>query len=137
MTSKLLKPEEVHAVGLAAVTNAIELMSDAKALLDLGSARRAYALGVIAVEEAAKSLRCREILFDWAGSLTVVQLNTKLRPKTNAHVRRYRQTLEYIRALNPGQPLPPGWANLEGVAKADMRARERAFTSRWPPRALQ
>jgi AbiV family abortive infection protein len=112
---------------MAAVTNALDLMGDAAALLSAGSPRRAYALGVIAVEEAAKSLRCREILQDWPATITVAQLNKKLKPATNAHVRRYLQTLAYIGALNPAAPLPPGFDDLEAMAKSDMRARERVL----------
>jgi hypothetical protein len=66
-------------------------------------------------------MRCREILDQWPGAITVEQLNTKLKPKTNAHARRYLQALAYIAALNLGAPLPPGWQNLEEVAKADQR----------------
>lgn len=127
MTSKRLTPEEVHAVGRAAVENALQIMGEALVLLGAGRARRAYALGVIAVEEVAKYLTCREELRDWAGPLTVPELNGKLRPpgRGRAHVERYIHTLSYLAVLS-GQ-LPEGWNDLEAVAKSDMRARERAL----------
>lgn len=69
MTSKLLSPEEVHEVGVTAFENALRLMSDAAFLLEAGRPRRAYALGVIAVEETAKHLRCRDVLQSWVSGM--------------------------------------------------------------------
>lgn len=127
MTSKQLSPAQVHAVGTAAARNALDLMSDASTLLESGASRRAYALGVIAVEELAKSLRCRDILNKWPESITVTQLNKKLKPLTNAHQRRYAQALGYLAALNPGFAMHSGLADLEEWARTDMRPRERTL----------
>lgn len=100
-------------------------MDDAHLLLASDRLRRAYALGVIAVEEAAKYMRCRHALETWSGALTVAQLNAILRPKGNAHVPRYLETLCYLAALAPN-----AWrrgTDFKKMAEMDMRARERAL----------
>jgi len=128
MTSKRLTPAQVHAVGRAAVENALNLMSDSLTLLDAGRARRAYAIGVIAVEEMAKYLVCRQALEPWTGTLTVAELNATLRPAGGkAHVRRYATTLEYLASMTPWVPLPPGIRTFTELALSDMRARERTL----------
>ena len=45
-----------------AVKNALELMADAEILLNSRRPRRGYALGIIATEEAAKHLVCKDVL---------------------------------------------------------------------------
>jgi AbiV family abortive infection protein len=123
LTSKRLGPAEVHTVGLAAAENALAIMEDAKALLDAGRYQRAYALGVIATEEAAKFNLCRDALFKWTEPWTVAELNDLLKPK-GAHVQRYVQFLQFLKAISPGAwPL----VDLEEIAKEDMRARERTL----------
>jgi AbiV family abortive infection protein len=127
MTSKQLQPGAVHAVGVAALENALDLMSDALVLRAAGRTRRAYALGVVAVEELAKSLTCRSLLQSWSG-ISVVELKLALRPQGDAHAQRYAEALEYVDALGLGRlrSLLPT-ANMVEVAKSDMRARERVL----------
>jgi AbiV family abortive infection protein len=127
VTSKRLTPEDVHAVGVAALENAVELMRDAAALVEAGRPRRAYALGVIAVEEVAKHYRCRTILHGWTGAITVVELNAELRPVHDAHVERFAETLAHLGALAPSAPMPPGFDDLVAVARNDIDARERVL----------
>jgi AbiV family abortive infection protein len=124
MTSKQLSPEDVHAVGVAAVENAVALMADAHILLGAGRPRRAYALGVIAVEEVAKFLRCRSILRRWT-KLTVADLNDALRPGAKVHLQRYAETLAYLWSFTPSAPLLAGVGNLGELAREDMKAGER------------
>lgn len=126
MTSKLLTPEDVHAVGVAAVENALELMTDAAVLLGAGRPLRAYALGVIAVEEVAKHLVCRDKLGHWEATLTVSELNEALRPSA-AHARRYGTALAYLTGMTPSVPLPEGFDDINALARADMQSRERAL----------
>ncbi len=54
MTSKRLTPEQVHAVGLAAVKKAVALVEEGAILLDADRPQRAYALGVVGVEKLCK-----------------------------------------------------------------------------------
>lgn len=123
-----MTPEQVHAVGVAALNNALALMDDARLLYEAGRVPRAFALGVIAVEEVAKVYVCRRLLQGWTGTLTVVQLNRELRPGgSEAHVRRYADTLERLATMAGGTPLPPGFDNIEALAKSDMRTRELAL----------
>jgi AbiV family abortive infection protein len=114
-------------VGVAALENAVGLMADAAVLRDAGRPIRAFALGVIAVEELAKYYRCRNELRRWTGVLTVASLNKLLRPGNAAHVERYAETLEYMHTFAPSVPLPHGFNDLTAVAEQDMRARERAL----------
>ena len=101
MTSKRLTPREVYDVGVSAAENAIKVMQDATILMQADRPLRAYALAVIAVEEAAKHLTCRDLLFDWTGTITVAELNVALRPKGSAHIDRFAAVLYYLRGLNP------------------------------------
>jgi AbiV family abortive infection protein len=129
VTSRLLTPEQVHAVGRAALDNGLNIMSDALTLAALGRQRRAYALGVIAVEEVAKFHRVRQLLRDWSGGLTVVELNKELRPGKGAavHEERYVEALNYIWSLAPTIPLPAGYTDLRAMARVDLQARERVL----------
>lgn len=128
MTSKRLTPEDVHSIGVAAFMNALGLMADAEILLAAGRPRRAYALGVIAVEEAAKHLVCRDVLQRWTGTVTVAELNSLLRSPGNAHLSRYTDLLAYLRGawLHSSTP-PPNLDEIAAMARADMRARERVL----------
>lgn len=122
MTSKRLTPEQVHAVGVAALENAMGLMTDAAILLEADRPRRAFALGVIAVEEVAKVNVCRSVLGRWtSGAPTVNELNRILRPRQGPHVQRYRDTFTYL-MLVTGSPAPP-----HGFALDDMKARGRVL----------
>jgi AbiV family abortive infection protein len=125
MTSKPLTPDHVHAVGLAAFENALAIMDDARILFENGRLHRAYALGVLAVEEVAKAMRCRQLLFAWTDSTSVEQLRKTLHPKHNAHERRYLDTLRYLAAYAPN--VWPPQTEFPAMAKEDMRARERAL----------
>lgn len=128
MTSKRLSPEEVHAVGRAAVTNALELMADAEILLKTGRPHGAYAFGVSAAEEAAKFNSCRDVLHEWSEPITVTDLNDVLRPpQGRAHLQRYAAFLGYLKglAIVSGGPVPPELMDVEAAAKEDLRARER------------
>ena len=138
MTSKRLTPEEVHAVAVAAIRNAAKLLTDANILLEADRPRTAYALGVIAVEEAAKCIECRLLLESWTGDLTVAQLNDRLKPRRDAHLWRYRRTLQYLAAtgLIAGQRLE-GWKDLDRIARADMNAREHALYVEVGPSGLR
>lgn len=128
VTSKHLRTEQVHAVGVAALDNALGLMGDAALLLGAGRYHRAYALGVIAVEEVAKYLYCRHVLFHWTSGITVADLNVALRPRGGAHVERCTFALDFLWGLTGRTvPLPPGFRDLKGVAKVDMIGRERAL----------
>lgn len=128
MTSKRLTPGQVHAVGVAALEKAISLMAEAGLLLQADRPRRGYALGVIAAEEFTKSLRCRDILFNWASGITVDELNAELRPGREAHVQRYTEALEYLWSLSGETvPIPDGYPNLRAVAVEDMKARARVL----------
>jgi AbiV family abortive infection protein len=127
MTSKRLSLQDVHAVGIAALGNALDLMGDAEVLLRVGRPTTAYAVGVIAVEELAKYYRCRAELRRWSGELTVAALNELLNPGRTAHIERYAETLGELHAFAPSVPLPPGFDDLTAVAEVDMRARERAL----------
>ena len=128
MTSKRLTPEHVHAVGVAAIENAIDLMADAATLLEAGRPRRAYAIGVIAVEELAKFNTCRTALRDWNEPLTVAQLNGLLKPAGRSHVRRYADTLVYLSALGSlGGNWPERLEELGAMAKQDQLARQWAL----------
>lgn len=128
MTSKLLTAEQVHAIGMAALDNAVDLMADVDALRKAQRPRRAYCLGVIAVEEVAKYWECRQALEAWTSKLTARELNARLRPRDKAHVKRYTATLERLDALGTvtGRQ-PEGWENMEEMARADMEAREAAL----------
>jgi AbiV family abortive infection protein len=98
VTSRSLSPDEVYAVGVAAIENANRLMDDATHLLRSSRSRTAYAIGVIAVEEAAKYFSCWNVLQEWTGAITVVQLNKLLRPKDTAHLDRYLEFLTYLKS---------------------------------------
>jgi AbiV family abortive infection protein len=128
VTSKRLTPEEVHAVGVAALDNAIVLLGDAIVLLRADRPQRAFALGVTAVEEVAKFLSCRQILSGWTG-ITVGELNAALRPRGHqAHIERYHSALDYLWGLTGYTvPLPAGFPSLKAVAKQDMRARDQSL----------
>jgi AbiV family abortive infection protein len=121
-----LTPEQVAAIAAAAHENALDLMGHSNMLLDT-SPTLAYALGVTAVEELAKSLLCRTELRCWTGELTVHALKKILRGGSDVHRRRYAQALEYLWSLSPGVPLPPGASNFGEVARVDQRARMRAL----------
>lgn len=125
MTSKRLTPEQVHAVGVAAFENAFATMADATLLLDQARLPRAFALGVIAVEEAAKFQTCRYALMNWDPEVTVASLGRALRPKNDAHVTRYAEMLAYLAVLGgfAGIPIP----DIDRMARGDMTARERAL----------
>jgi AbiV family abortive infection protein len=127
MTSRRLEPDEVHAIGVAALENAFGLMGDAAILLAADRPRRAYALGVIAVEEAAKHLICKRVLEEWDGTVTVNELNRRLRGGKNVHLNRYSDFLTHLSRRAPWVPLPSGFQNVREMAKEDMRARERAL----------
>jgi AbiV family abortive infection protein len=126
VTSKKLKAVQVHGVGIAALDNALAVMADASVLLMSGRPLRAYALGLIAAEEYAKSFICRLFLESWTGTLTVSDLQRALRPKGGAHALRYAQALTYLDAMSAGE-LGRSLGNLNAVAKSDMRDRERVL----------
>ena len=128
MTGKQLRPDQVHRVGVAALVNAIDLISEADLLLKAGKVRRAYALAVFGVEEAAKFLLCKNLLLDWRGSPTVVELNNRLRPPEDAHVRRFADFLDHLRSLDPRRLRAPNdHEDFVAMAKKTMRARRRAL----------
>ncbi len=126
MTSKRLTPREVYDVGVSAAENAIKVMQDATILMQADRPLRAYALAVIAVEEAAKHLTCRDLLFDWTGTITVAELNVALRPKGSAHIDRFAAVLYYLRGLNLWGS-GPTIEELREFAEKDIRLRERAL----------
>jgi AbiV family abortive infection protein len=126
MTSKGLGPEQVHTIGVAALDNALSLMAYAGVLLFADRPRRAYALGLIAAEEYAKSYACRCLLESWPGKFTVADLQATLRPKGDPHAKRYADALRYLDAMALGG-LQQGLGDLDAVAKSDMRDRERTL----------
>jgi AbiV family abortive infection protein len=121
MTSKRLTPEQVQAVGIAALENAVEMMGEAEILLDADRPRRAFALGVTAAEEIAKTLACRSALGRWTGTLTVAELNKALRPPRKAHAERYATALAYLTLVSGAMPPPAGFE------REDMKARNRVL----------
>lgn len=129
MTSKRLTPEQVHAVGVAALNNALALMDDARILHAADRIARAYAVGVVGAEEVAKVYQCRRVLQEWTGTLTVAELNKVLRPSKKAHARRHASMLDEMATLARlvGGPPPPGRDNLLDMARNDMRTRELAL----------
>lgn len=138
VTSKRLTPEQVHAVGVAALENAVSIMADAGVLLLAERPRRAYALGVTAAEEFTKSRRCRDLLFDWTDGITVSELKATLRPGSGkAHLERYAEALDYLWGLSGWTvPIPAGFEDLTAVAKEDMKARNRVSYVEVAPNGL-
>ena len=127
VTSKRLTPEEVHAVGVAAVENGLELMTDAAVLLGAGRPLRAYALGVIAVEGRETSGLPRR-----AGPMGK-RNDYGRRAERSVETRRrsacqtVRNDARLLTALTSSVPLPQGFDDLEALAIADMQSRERVL----------